>query len=120
MLTPSWVDRLVDCQSLRKALEAFYSTLLPKGGCHPFVYLSLLIDAHRLDVNVHPTKHEVVFENEEEIIQEVIAAVSTNLAEQASSRRFTSTQAQSSPQPSTHRASSNAAQHQAEGERLIS
>lgn len=83
------VDRLVDCQALRKAFDAFYSTLLPKGG-HPFVYLDLQIDPQKLDVNVHPTKHEVVFEDEEEVVQLVVASLSSTLSAKATSRRFSS------------------------------
>lgn len=32
------LDRLVDCSSLRKAIEAVYSVYLPKHS-HPFVYM---------------------------------------------------------------------------------
>ena len=50
----------VDSTPLRKALDLVYSAYLPKGT-HPSVYLSLLIDPRNVDVNVHPTKHEVQF-----------------------------------------------------------
>lgn len=87
-------DRLVDTQALRKAFEAFYTTILPKGG-HPFVYFSLQVAPHKIDVNVHPTKHEVFFEDEEDITGRVIEQVSSALSDQAISRRFASSQVQS-------------------------
>ena len=82
------LDRSVDCTQLRRALEQVYITFLPKGG-HPFIYLSLIIDPHRVDVNVHPTKREVGFLNEEEIIECICHAVQKRLNEGDSTRRFT-------------------------------
>ncbi|GJN93144.1 hypothetical protein Rhopal_006191-T1 [Rhodotorula paludigena] len=80
-------NRLVDCSPLKRALEAFYGTLLAKGT-HPFVYLSLDIDPTKIDVNVHPTKKEVGFEDEEEIVQLVCEKLAEKLAEQGESRSY--------------------------------
>jgi DNA mismatch repair protein MLH1 len=55
--------RLVRNDFLRKALENVYSKYLPKQ-CHPFIYLDLKLPPQILDVNVHPTKHEVRFLHE--------------------------------------------------------
>lgn len=52
--------RLVDSPAIRKSIEMVYSAFLPKGT-HPFVYLSLEINPKNVDVNIHPTKHEVHF-----------------------------------------------------------
>ena len=64
--------RLVDCQPLRKSLDAVYRSSLPKGSC-AFVMLSLRIDCAILDVNIHPTKKEVRFGFEEEIVGQITA-----------------------------------------------
>lgn len=80
-------DRLVDCPPLKRALESFYVTILPKNS-HPFVYLSLVIDASNIDVNVHPTKNEVHFLEEEEIIELICEALGNALASGGSSRSY--------------------------------
>lgn len=79
--------RLVDSTIIRKAIEQTYSTFLPKGG-HPFTYLSLEIDPQRVDVNVHPTKREVNFLNEEEIISQICSDIRAKLAIVDTSRTF--------------------------------
>jgi DNA mismatch repair protein MLH1 len=79
--------RSVDSTNIRKAIEQTYSTFLPKGG-HPFTYLSLDIDPHRVDVNVHPTKREVNFLNEDEIIEKICSDIRTKLANVDTSRTF--------------------------------
>ncbi|KAF6229270.1 hypothetical protein HO133_007386 [Letharia lupina] len=80
--------RSVESSAIKKAIEQTYSAYLPKGG-HPFIYLSLDIDPSRVDVNVHPTKREVNFLNEEEIIESICAEISTKLSQVDTSRTFT-------------------------------
>jgi DNA mismatch repair protein MLH1 len=80
--------RCVDSSNMRKALEQTYSTFLPKNG-HPFIYLSLEIDPKRVDVNVHPTKREVNFLNEDEITQAICEHIRSKLAAVDTSRTFT-------------------------------
>lgn len=79
--------RSVDSTNIRKAIEQTYSTFLPKGG-HPFTYLSLEIDPHRVDVNVHPTKREVNFLNEDEIVEKICGDIRVKLANVDTSRTF--------------------------------
>ncbi|UKZ47340.1 hypothetical protein TrVGV298_001558 [Trichoderma virens] len=79
--------RCVESSTMKKALEQTYTSFLPKGG-HPFIYLSLEIDPARVDVNVHPTKREVHFLNEEEVIQAICKKIELELATVDESRTF--------------------------------
>lgn len=79
--------RLVDCPTLKRACEYVYSLYLPKHT-HPFVYLSLELPPEQLDVNVHPTKREVHFLHEQEIVDVVSQAIETQLKGSNTSRTF--------------------------------
>ncbi|KAL4821326.1 hypothetical protein BDW67DRAFT_47675 [Aspergillus spinulosporus] len=79
--------RSVESTAIKRAIEQTYASFLPKGG-HPFVYIDLEIEPHRLDVNVHPTKREVNFLNEDEIIDIICAEIRSKLAQVDSSRTF--------------------------------
>ncbi|XP_013404163.1 DNA mismatch repair protein Mlh1 [Lingula anatina] len=79
--------RLVDSSALRKAIEAVYVAYLPKN-MHPFIYLSLEIAPHNVDVNVHPTKHEVHFLHEDAIIESIQKCVETKLLGSNASRTY--------------------------------
>ncbi|CAG7564200.1 unnamed protein product [Fusarium equiseti] len=79
--------RCVESTHIKKAVEQTYANFLPKNG-HPFIYLSLEIDPARVDVNVHPTKREVHFLNEDEIIQSICEAIEAKLAVVDTSRTF--------------------------------
>ncbi|TFY56523.1 hypothetical protein EVJ58_g7586 [Rhodofomes roseus] len=72
---------------IRKAVEAIYTGVLPKGAS-PYVYLSLNIEPRSVDVNVHPTKREVHFLNDDEIIERICDAVQEKLVGQSQSRVF--------------------------------
>lgn len=84
-------DRSVESSSIKKGIEATYSTFLPKGG-HPFAYISLEIEPHRVDVNVHPTKREVNFLHEDEIVQKICETIQEKLVAVDTSRSYTLTQ----------------------------
>ena len=79
--------RAVESSAIKKAVEQTYSTFLPKGG-HPFVYLSLDIEPSRVDVNIHPTKREVNFLHEDEIIERICDEIRVKLAGVDTSRTF--------------------------------
>lgn len=79
--------RSVESAMIKKSVEQTYSTFLPKGG-HPFFYLSLEIEPQRVDVNVHPTKREVHFLNEDEIIGMICDEIRSSLGKVDTSRSF--------------------------------
>ncbi|RWS17519.1 DNA mismatch repair protein Mlh1-like protein [Dinothrombium tinctorium] len=71
-------DRLVECSVLKKCIENVYLNFLSKG-MHPFVYLSMKILPENVDVNVHPSKNEVRYLNEDEINAEISNCITTKL-----------------------------------------
>ncbi|XP_064133529.1 DNA mismatch repair protein Mlh1 isoform X1 [Loxodonta africana] len=79
--------RLVESASLRKAIETVYAAYLPKNT-HPFLYLSLEISPQNVDVNVHPTKHEVHFLHEDSILERVQQHIESKLLGSNSSRTY--------------------------------
>lgn len=79
--------RSVESTVIRKAIEQTYAAFLPKGG-KPFIYLSLDIEPARVDVNVHPTKREVHFLNEDEIIAIICDEIRGSLSRVDTSRSF--------------------------------
>ncbi|XP_051946007.1 DNA mismatch repair protein Mlh1 [Xyrauchen texanus] len=79
--------RLVESSALKKAIETVYTAYLPKNT-HPFLYLSLEIAPQNIDVNVHPTKHEVHFLHEDCIIESVQKHIESKLLGSNSSRTY--------------------------------
>ncbi|KAF5898780.1 DNA mismatch repair protein Mlh1, partial [Clarias magur] len=79
--------RLVESSALKKAIETVYTAYLPKNT-HPFLYLSLEIAPHNVDVNVHPTKHEVHFLHEDCIIGNIQKHIESKLLGSNSSRTY--------------------------------
>lgn len=64
-------SRLVECAELKKAIRTVYIDRLMKGG-HPFVIIMLDIAPKNIEVNIHPTKSQVQFLHQDEIIEELI------------------------------------------------
>lgn len=79
--------RAVDSSVIKKSVEQTYAMFLPKGG-KPFFYLSLEIEPQRVDVNVHPTKREVHFLNEDEIVAMICDEIRSCLSKVDTSRSF--------------------------------
>ena len=80
-------NRLVTCSTIKRSFEALYATYLPKTG-RPFVYLSLKIPGQNIDVNVHPTKQQVHFLFEDEIVVALTKRLEEKLKGANTSRTF--------------------------------
>ncbi|CAG8656403.1 16383_t:CDS:10, partial [Acaulospora morrowiae] len=80
-------NRAVENTALKRNIEGVYETYLPKNS-YPFVYLSLEINPQNVDVNVHPTKREVRFLNEEDVVAAVGDAMQESLVGANCSRIF--------------------------------
>jgi DNA mismatch repair protein MutL len=74
-------SRFVINRSLNRAVYQAYEHLLEKGS-FPFFVLFLSVDPRKVDVNVHPSKMEVKFEDESAMYRLVLSAVRTALASQ--------------------------------------
>lgn len=61
-------NRLVDSTAIRKCMDQVYASVLVGGNRH-FSALMIRIPSSRVDVNVHPTKHEVLLLDEELILK---------------------------------------------------
>ena len=57
-----------------KAVQSAYERLVPEGMQVPY-FLYFEVDPSEIDVNIHPTKTEIKFQNEQAIWQIILAAV---------------------------------------------
>jgi DNA mismatch repair protein MutL len=81
--SPDWIfvfvnGRPVSSRALIGGLREAYRTIIPLGK-NPIAVISLEIIPSLIDVNVHPTKREIRFQNEEEVAKALIEAVSEAL-----------------------------------------
>jgi DNA mismatch repair protein MutL len=81
--SPDWIyvfvnGRPVSSRGLAGSLREAYRTIIPLGKS-PIAVVSLEINPSLIDVNVHPTKREIRFQNEEEVAKALIEAVSEAL-----------------------------------------
>ncbi len=66
--------RVVENATVSKAIDNAYHSLLPKNG-YPVVALHIHVAPETIDVNVHPQKREIKFEDEQAIFRLVYHAV---------------------------------------------
>ncbi|GAB3227908.1 hypothetical protein GCM10027346_11810 [Hymenobacter seoulensis] len=71
-------NRFIRSAYLNHAVLTAYEGLLPKDT-HPFYVLFLELDPKTIDINVHPTKTEIKFEDEKTVYAIVRAAVKQSL-----------------------------------------
>jgi DNA mismatch repair protein MutL len=72
-------DRFIKNSYLNHAVMSAYERLLPDGA-FPFYVLFLSIDPQHIDINVHPTKTEIKFDDERSIYAIIQAAVRKTLS----------------------------------------
>jgi DNA mismatch repair protein MutL len=72
-------ERPIKNRSLEHAVTAAYGELLPEGR-YPFFTLFLTVDPRHVDVNVHPAKTEVKFDDERGVYGFLKAVVKKGLA----------------------------------------
>lgn len=80
-------NRLVECTRLKKAIGSLYEGFLLKKA-HPFVFGMLEVPGEAIDVNVHPTKNEVLIANEQEIALEIVRTLEAMLKVNSGTRNF--------------------------------
>jgi len=81
-------SRCVECSPLKRMLEAVYSSVLPKTS-KPFVFMDIRLPSNHVDVNLHPTKKEVGFVHQEELVELLRQEVETVLLATNDTRSFT-------------------------------
>lgn len=74
-------SRIVHNPILFKAIENAYHAMLPKAG-YPFAMIHLHVDPATIDVNVHPSKTEIKFADEQAIYRAVYHSIITALVAQ--------------------------------------
>ncbi len=71
-------NRFIKSGYLNHAVMTAFEGLLPKDS-HPFYVLFIEIEPEKIDINVHPTKTEIKFEDEKTVYAIVHAAVKKSL-----------------------------------------
>lgn len=71
-------DRYIKDHYLNHAIKAAYQQLIP-NDMHPLYCLFLKVSPERLDVNVHPSKTEVKFEDEKALYAILMASIKKTL-----------------------------------------
>ena len=74
--------RVVESPVITKAADNAYHSLLPKNG-YPIMVLSFTLPPESLDVNVHPQKREIKFDDEQKIFRLVYHSILETLTSQS-------------------------------------
>ena len=75
--------RIISNRTISKAVEEGYKNLIHKGG-YPFAALKISVPQNSIDVNVHPQKTEIKFEDDGKIFKAVYRAIHESLSEKNS------------------------------------
>lgn len=79
--------RYITNYSLSNAVERNYISNIPSNR-HPVFIIFLEINPNEVDVNIHPTKQEVKFENINKVYDQIYELVNTTLFESLSSHKI--------------------------------
>jgi DNA mismatch repair protein MLH1 len=90
--------RLVTNSAIQRAVDHVYAPFLATGA-RSFVMLSITVDPSTVDVNIHPTKHEVLLLNEDTIVKAVFDVIKPTLMTLANGRTVAATNAGSRTLP---------------------
>lgn len=71
-------NRYVQSKQINHAVFSAYENILEKGD-YPFFVLFIELDPRRIDVNIHPSKLEVRFEDDRDIYKFVFAVIKKSL-----------------------------------------
>lgn len=83
--------RIVDNAIVSKAVDNAYHSLLPRNG-YPIFVLHIHVPPESVDVNVHPQKREIKFEDEQMIFRLVYHAVLRTLTTQTAPEQIAASQ----------------------------
>ncbi|MFV0238196.1 MAG: DNA mismatch repair endonuclease MutL [Flavobacteriales bacterium] len=73
-------DRFIKSAYLHKGILEAFDHLLP-NGYHPSYFIHLKIDPKRIDINIHPTKTEIKFDDEYSIFAILRSAIKHSLGQ---------------------------------------
>ena len=73
-------DRFVKHSYLHHAVQSAFEGLVPEGS-HPTYYLFLEVPRKSIDVNIHPTKTEVKFDNERDLYAIIRSTIKHSLGQ---------------------------------------
>lgn len=73
-------DRFIKSPYLHHAINAAFDGLIERGT-HPAYFLYITVPTHTIDINIHPTKTEVKFDNEKVLYEILRAAVKHSLGQ---------------------------------------
>ncbi|MFY0604159.1 MAG: DNA mismatch repair endonuclease MutL [Flavobacteriaceae bacterium] len=73
-------DRFIKSAYLNHAVMAAFDGLLEQGS-HPSYFLYLTVPANSIDINIHPTKTEIKFDNEKDLYAIIRATIKHSLGQ---------------------------------------
>lgn len=89
--------RVISNRTISKALEESYKNLIPKSG-YPLAVFKIDVPQNSVDVNVHPQKIELKFEDEGKIFKSVYRAVHETISGKNSDDAHDLTQVAAAPE----------------------